>query len=41
MELNGHTLNELQDVMSKWKIEGLLSYGLEENYFPAINKPSG
>lgn len=40
-ELNGHTLTELAGVMSKKEIEGLLSYGLEENYFPAINRPGG
>ncbi|AGL03768.1 hypothetical protein [Desulfoscipio gibsoniae] len=38
-EHNGHTLNELQNVVSKREIERLLSYGLEENYFPVINRP--
>lgn len=39
-ELNGHTLMELLDVVDEREIERLMSYGLEENYFPAINQPS-
>ena len=37
-ELNGHTMVELLGVVDEKEIEGLLSYGLDENYFPVINR---